>query len=118
MVASDVTRTLMLLLPFPPGIRVDLTPPKLMSYPLRTVSAWRHAQRPPNLEHQRESSYTCIVISGIQRHCFIAMRIGDPQTDDVYDRLIKPAVRSVGLSPRRVDRVLHNERNDQRIVRE
>jgi hypothetical protein len=46
------------------------------------------------------------------------MRIGDPQTDRVYDRRIAPAIRRIGLIPRRIDRVMHNERIDQRIIRE
>ncbi|HKW86862.1 MAG TPA: hypothetical protein VJM82_07310, partial [Nitrospiraceae bacterium] len=50
--------------------------------------------------------------------CFIAMRNGDPEADAVYDRLIGPTIRRVGLAPRRVDRVMHNERIDQKIVKE
>jgi len=46
------------------------------------------------------------------------MRIGDPGTDAIYDRLIEPTVRRIGLVPRRIDRVMHNERIDQRILRE
>ena len=46
------------------------------------------------------------------------MRIGDPETDAVYDRLIKPTVARVGLTPRRIDRVMHNERIDQKILGE
>jgi hypothetical protein len=46
------------------------------------------------------------------------MRIGDPETDAVFDRLIKPTVASVGLTARRIDRLMHNERIDQKIVAE
>jgi hypothetical protein len=46
------------------------------------------------------------------------MRIGEPDLDAVYDRLIRPAIQAVGLSPRRIDRVMHNERIDQRILAE
>lgn len=50
--------------------------------------------------------------------CFVAMRIGDPDGDAVYDHLIRPTIRRVGLAPRRVDRVMHNERIDQKILKE
>lgn len=46
------------------------------------------------------------------------MRIGDPGTDAVYDRGIDPAIRRVGLMPRRIDRLMHNERIDQKILSE
>ena len=38
---------------------------------------------------------------------FVVMQIGDSELDGVFDTVIQPAVRSVGLQPRRVDR--HNE---------
>lgn len=50
--------------------------------------------------------------------CFVAMRIGDRVTDAVYDRLIEPTIRRVRLIPRRIDRVMHNERIDQKILAE
>jgi len=50
--------------------------------------------------------------------CFVAMRIGDRDTDAVYERLIAPTIRRIGLTPRRIDRVMHNERIDQKILRE
>ncbi len=50
--------------------------------------------------------------------CFVAMRIDDRDTDAVYDHLIAPIIRRVGLMPRRIDRLMHNERIDQRIQTE
>jgi nucleoside 2-deoxyribosyltransferase len=46
------------------------------------------------------------------------MQIGNPETDEVYDRLIEPTIRHVGLSPRRMDRLMHNESIDQKILTE
>lgn len=46
------------------------------------------------------------------------MRIGDSGTDGVYDKLIAPAIRRAGLTPRRIDRLMHNERIDLRILTE
>jgi hypothetical protein len=46
------------------------------------------------------------------------MRSGDPEADAVYNQLIRPTIRRVGLTPRRVDRVMHNERIDQKILKE
>jgi nucleoside 2-deoxyribosyltransferase len=50
--------------------------------------------------------------------CFIAMRFGETQTDKVYNRLIKPAVKHLEIVPIRIDRVEHNDNIDQRIMRE
>src|SRR3989442_91739 len=60
--------------------------------------------------HRRQQS--------LSMQCFVAMRIGDAETDAVYDRFIAPTIRRVGLTPRRIDRVLHNERIDQKIQKE
>jgi nucleoside 2-deoxyribosyltransferase len=46
------------------------------------------------------------------------MRFGQTQTDKVYNRLIKPAVKQLKIVPVRVDRVEHNDNIDQRIKRE
>lgn len=46
------------------------------------------------------------------------MRIGDSSADSIYNRLIEPTIRRIGLAPRRVDRVMHNERIDQKILSE
>ncbi|MFQ5852934.1 MAG: hypothetical protein ACE5JU_20430, partial [Candidatus Binatia bacterium] len=69
----------------------------------------------PPRPRKRKSSPTS---PGRLLRCFVAMRIGDPKTDAVYDRLIKPTIRRVGLNPRRIDRLMHNERIDQRILKE
>jgi len=50
--------------------------------------------------------------------CFVAMMFGGAQTDKVYDRLIKPAVRQLKIVPIRIDRVQHNDNIDRRIMRE
>ena len=50
--------------------------------------------------------------------CFVAMRIGASDTDAIYDRFIEPTIRQIGLDSRRIDRVMHNERIDQRILSE
>ena len=50
--------------------------------------------------------------------CFVAMRIGDSDADAIYERRIQPTIRRVGLAPRRIDRVMHNERIDQKILSE
>lgn len=55
-------------------------------------------------------------ITGLR--CFVAIRSGDAQTDAAYDRGINPTIRRLGLAPRRVDRLLHNERIDQKILKE
>ncbi len=46
------------------------------------------------------------------------MRIGDQEADRLYDRLIRPTVARLGLTTRRIDQVMHNERIDQKIVEE
>lgn len=50
--------------------------------------------------------------------CFVAMALGREDTDDVYDKLIVPALREKGVTPVRVDRIEHNEDIDDRIIRE
>lgn len=50
--------------------------------------------------------------------CFIAMRFGETETDKVYSRLIKPAVKQLEIVPIRIDRLEHNDNIDQRIIRE
>jgi len=50
--------------------------------------------------------------------CFVAMRIGDKETDLLYRRVMKPTIRRVGLVPRRIDHIMHNGRIDQRIQKE
>jgi nucleoside 2-deoxyribosyltransferase len=50
--------------------------------------------------------------------CFVAMPFGRSDTDQVYDQYIQPAIEAVGLIPIRVDRIVHNDRIDQRIREE
>jgi hypothetical protein len=50
--------------------------------------------------------------------CFVAMRFGDPQTDQVYDRLIAPVLGQLRTIPVRVDRINHNENIDVKIIQE
>lgn len=50
--------------------------------------------------------------------CFVAMRIGDMETDQFYKGVLKPTIRRAGLVPRRIDHIMHNGRIDQRIQKE
>lgn len=50
--------------------------------------------------------------------CFVAMRIGDKETDLLYQRVLKPTISRVDLVPRRIDHIMHNGRIDQRIQTE
>jgi hypothetical protein len=50
--------------------------------------------------------------------CFVAMRFGDPQTDEVYDRLIEPVLGQLRTIPVRVDWINHNENIDVKIIEE
>lgn len=51
-------------------------------------------------------------------HCFIAMAFGNKDTDLVYKKYIKPTVNKCGFTPRRIDRVLHNDYIDRKIIEE
>lgn len=46
------------------------------------------------------------------------MRFGDPQTDEIYDRLIEPVFRNLKIIPVRIDRINHNENIDAKIIQE
>jgi nucleoside 2-deoxyribosyltransferase len=46
------------------------------------------------------------------------MRFDEPQTDAVYDNLIRPALTCQGITPIRIDRVEHNDNIDARIIQE
>jgi nucleoside 2-deoxyribosyltransferase len=50
--------------------------------------------------------------------CFIALAFGKKDTDVIYDKHIKPIVKECGFSPRRVDRVVHNDYIDRKIIEE
>jgi hypothetical protein len=48
--------------------------------------------------------------------CFIAMAFGQPDTDSVYDRSIRPVLRQRGITPFRVDRSVRNDDVDDQIL--
>lgn len=50
--------------------------------------------------------------------CFIAMAFGHKDTDTIYNKYIRPTVRKCGFTPRRIDRVLHNDYIDRKILEE
>jgi nucleoside 2-deoxyribosyltransferase len=50
--------------------------------------------------------------------CFVAMAFGHEDTDAIYDKYIKPTVKKFGFTPRRIDRVLHNDYIDRKIIEE
>ena len=58
------------------------------------------------------------VATGPRLRAFVAMRIGDPETDRLYRRSIAPAIRAARLKPIRIDKVPHNEDIDDRIIAE
>lgn len=49
---------------------------------------------------------------------FVAMRIGDAQTDSLFEKAIRPALRAVGTTAIRIDRVEYNDDIDDRIIKE
>jgi len=49
--------------------------------------------------------------------CFVAMRFGDDEVAAVYDQLLKPIIEAVAV-PRVVNRIVHNDRIDRRIIKE
>ena len=50
--------------------------------------------------------------------CFVALAFDREDTDTVYDRLIAPVVRRVGMTPVRIDRKEHNRNINEVIVDE
>src|ERR1700733_3978485 len=50
--------------------------------------------------------------------CFVAMRFGDRETDQVYDKVIAVVLRKLQITPVRVDRINHNENIDAKIIAE
>jgi hypothetical protein len=50
--------------------------------------------------------------------CFVAMAFGRTDTDQWFDKTLRPLLRSVGAQPRRVDRIEHNDDIDDRIYAE
>lgn len=49
---------------------------------------------------------------------FVAMRIGDPELDGVFNKALAPAIREAGYEPRRIDMVLHSDLIDNAIRKE
>jgi nucleoside 2-deoxyribosyltransferase len=50
--------------------------------------------------------------------CFVAMRFGNRETDQVYDKVIAVVLRKLKITPVRVDRINHNENIDSKIIAE
>lgn len=50
--------------------------------------------------------------------CFVAMALGRPETDRLYDRVIVPTLDAVNLRAIRIDRIEHNDDIDNRIIQE
>lgn len=46
------------------------------------------------------------------------MAFGNKDTDVIFNKYLKPIVRRCGFSPRRVDRILHNDYIDRKIISE
>jgi nucleoside 2-deoxyribosyltransferase len=53
-----------------------------------------------------------------QLRCFVAMAVGRPNTDRVYDRYIAPTLRAAKILPVFMGRLEHNDDIDKRIIRE
>lgn len=49
---------------------------------------------------------------------FVAMRIGEAETDRLFERTLSPVLRDLGLTPIRIDRVDFNDDIDDRIISE
>jgi hypothetical protein len=47
--------------------------------------------------------------------CFIAMAFGHKDTDEIYDKNIKKAVKAAGMEPIRIDRAIYLDRVDAKI---
>lgn len=50
--------------------------------------------------------------------CFVAMAFDYADTDEWFDHTLTPALRSMGITVRRVDRIEHNDDIDDRIISE
>lgn len=53
-----------------------------------------------------------------QLRCFVAMAVGRPDTNRVYDRYIAPTLRAANIFPVFMGRLEHNDDIDTRIIRE
>ena len=60
----------------------------------------------------------CTPMPTKRERCFIAMAFGEDDTNAVYDKLIKPALRTEGVTPVRVDRREHNRNINDVIMEE
>jgi hypothetical protein len=50
--------------------------------------------------------------------CFVAMAVGRPDTDRIYDKHILPTLRAAGIHAIFMGRLEHNDDIDKRIIRE
>lgn len=50
--------------------------------------------------------------------CFVAMAFGHADTDEWFDSVLAPTIRGLGIEVRRVDRIVHNDDVDDRIMSE
>ncbi len=48
--------------------------------------------------------------------CFVAMAFSHPDTDRLYDKVVRPLLRTLSIEAVRVDRIEHQERVDQFII--
>jgi nucleoside 2-deoxyribosyltransferase len=53
--------------------------------------------------------------TGTKLRCFVAMAFGHEDTDNLYENSIKPVIQNVGFHPIRVDKLVHNDRIDEKI---
>jgi len=53
-----------------------------------------------------------------QLRCFVAMAFDKDDTDKIYDRAIKPCLKSLSIKSVRIDREEHNDDIDDRIIEE
>lgn len=56
--------------------------------------------------------------SDLGLRAFVAMRIGHAETDALFRKSLSPALRAVGLTPVRIDKLEHNDDIDDRILAE
>ena len=52
--------------------------------------------------------------SMIMLRCFVAMALGKPDTDNIYDTMIKPVLKQAHVQPIRIDRIDFTEDIDDR----
>ena len=54
--------------------------------------------------------------TGRKLECFVALAVGRADVDEVYDRIIVPTLKDLGVVARRVDRHEHNDDIDDKIL--